>query len=517
MRSHHREGATKRSGPSRPSPAVGQGLQAISLSFVVDDATVSPPPLFSTWLRKPWRACHNVLIIQDTSIGCGVALDRTMESRVSPSLTAFLKSLARSILLVILIIGTNSTEVELVANTIQEPNRTVVVQVVTGSRSTSDEEQALQLQQHLVFRISLYRITPEGELLPHRLRSLDKLEIHLQDTYPSRTKVLYPVGRVEINAFELFVMFPRFHDFFKSLSQITLVATDQNDLASTFRQITYFDAANLFAQLRPAVRPRDSEDRQTTTASLLPVESKVTIEQLVQIHRDSIGSDQILSETGFRLSEGVVAQTGRLFKSRGHKSGLIEGQCRFFSDHRSTNLELQFDSEFFPVDGFSFDGKKVLQPASNGIESGNVEKLFMSCPGYVSAGLVGGVLSISWPLLDLERNRKSFEMPELEELDGKLYRTFKYRLTDGGTAKLCFDPVNFRHLMTEYRGKTSHGSTLGSRRSIGLMERFSDFLVFDGICLPTRWKMTLRLPQETIHLEMQVTQVFHKNMSPVNK
>ncbi len=40
-------------GPSRPNPLGGWGLRAISLSFVVDDATASPPPLFATSPRKP--------------------------------------------------------------------------------------------------------------------------------------------------------------------------------------------------------------------------------------------------------------------------------------------------------------------------------------------------------------------------------------------------------------------------------------------------------------------------------
>ena len=39
-------------GPSRPNPAGGWGLRAISLSFVVHDATASPPPLFATSPRK---------------------------------------------------------------------------------------------------------------------------------------------------------------------------------------------------------------------------------------------------------------------------------------------------------------------------------------------------------------------------------------------------------------------------------------------------------------------------------
>ena len=39
-------------GPSRPNPSGGWGLRAISLSFVVNDASASPPPLFATSPRN---------------------------------------------------------------------------------------------------------------------------------------------------------------------------------------------------------------------------------------------------------------------------------------------------------------------------------------------------------------------------------------------------------------------------------------------------------------------------------
>ncbi len=44
--------SNKEMGPSRPNPSGGWGLRAISLSFVVNDANASPPPLFATSPRK---------------------------------------------------------------------------------------------------------------------------------------------------------------------------------------------------------------------------------------------------------------------------------------------------------------------------------------------------------------------------------------------------------------------------------------------------------------------------------
>jgi len=43
-----------RSGPSRPNPPGEKGLRTISLSFFVDDAKASTPPLSSTLPCKPF-------------------------------------------------------------------------------------------------------------------------------------------------------------------------------------------------------------------------------------------------------------------------------------------------------------------------------------------------------------------------------------------------------------------------------------------------------------------------------
>ncbi len=59
-------------GPSRPNPLGGWGLRAISLSFVVDDASASPPPLFATSPRKPHPHTSSYLW-QGVLVSCPVA------------------------------------------------------------------------------------------------------------------------------------------------------------------------------------------------------------------------------------------------------------------------------------------------------------------------------------------------------------------------------------------------------------------------------------------------------------
>ncbi|MGW8178833.1 MAG: hypothetical protein ACWGQW_08740 [bacterium] len=394
-----------------------------------------------------------------------------------------------------------------------ETYRTIVARLITGYRATLEEEQLLQFGENLVFRISLYRASGEGDLLPHQVRSMANLEIHLEDAYPERTKALFPTGKVEINGHELFVMFARNAKFFEDLERIVLVVTDQNNLAATFRQTFHFDARNLLGQLRPTNRAGKTGTERTITPCALLDGTNLTIQGLVQCHRISVGSDQVLGETEYRLAEGVTRATGQIFREKGHRSGMVEGQSSFYSDHHSTTLKLEFESDYYPADGFSFDGEDVLKPASGGNHFSYLAELLESCEEYVSARLVGGVLSTFWPLLDLQSSRQRFELIGLEKTDGVEYLTVRCRLSRDATAKLYFDPRTMQHLMTKYSGKTLFGSKLGLGRSISLEERFSEFREFDGLYLPTRWLMTLGLPQETIQLEIDITQVFHENIS----
>jgi hypothetical protein len=395
----------------------------------------------------------------------------------------------------------------------EEIYRTIVAQLITGYRPNLQEEQVLQFGQNLVFRISLYQASAEGELSPHRVRSLGNLEIHIEDAYPERTKVLYPVDKVEINRHELFVMFPRHDEFFGDLERIVLVVTDQNNLASTFRQTFHFDAKNLLAQLRPVPRAGKIGGERTLTPCTLLEGSNLTLERLVQCHRVSVGSDQALADCKYRLAEGVTTAAGRIFRERGHHSRMVEGQSSLYSDRHSTTLRLEFESDYYPIDGFSFDGEDVLKPASEGNHFSYLAELLESCEDYVSAGLMGGVLSASWPLLDLKSSKQRFELIGLEKTDGAEYLTLNCRFSRDRTARLYFDSRTMQHLMTKYNGMTLFGSKLGVRRSISLEERFSEFREFDGLYLPTRWELILGLPQETIQLEIDLTQIFHENVS----
>ena len=91
-------------GPSRPNPAGGWGLRTISLSFVVNDASASPPPLFAISPRKThpqtssylWKGVLSEIRKPDQYLDSGRRLGGRGLRRLSDHLEGASHSLCRS-------------------------------------------------------------------------------------------------------------------------------------------------------------------------------------------------------------------------------------------------------------------------------------------------------------------------------------------------------------------------------------------------------------------------------------
>jgi hypothetical protein len=113
----------------------------------------------------------------------------------------------------------------------------------------------------------------------------------------------------------------------------------------------------------------------------------------------------------------------------------------------------------------------------------------------IREGLLGGLLTTAWPLLNVgERNAKlSFE--GLKKMDGQELYQLRYRPRKNTDLEinLYFDPQTYRHVETTYSYSVSQSLTLGGEKAAAgqqlnrfrLTEKFSDFKTVDGVTLPT--------------------------------
>lgn len=131
-------------------------------------------------------------------------------------------------------------------------------------------------------------------------------------------------------------------------------------------------------------------------------------------------------------------------------------------------------------------------------------------------GLLGGVLSTAWPMLDLDARKAKVGYEGEKKIDNRQLLTLSYRPMKATDLLifLYFDPETFRHVMTSYEltirptivAEIANARQQESRYRIE--ERFGDFRTVDGLTLPSHYD--LRFTEElqngfTKSLEWDIT------------
>jgi hypothetical protein len=276
-------------------------------------------------------------------------------------------------------------------------------------------------------------------------------------------------------------------------------------------------------------------------------------EEVIARHLESIGSAEALSAVRSRTVQGIVAVRRPL----GILPGILpEPEKRtgtsnflFVSSGSDLAMVMQFFDPEYPDDRFAFDGKSVtvsstvLNRKTSMVNSGtsqsgqmisiNGRTIFVNSPmigsigyffddkksllgnfiashsGIVREGLLGGILSTAWPLLDVQ-GRKCKLKYKLIDKDGLklhqlIYTPKSRRYLNAVETRLYFDSETFRHVMSEYvlMGQTNPEYLL--------LEKFGNFKDVQGLILPhsysiefSAWKST----DSTLWIS-EVTQVLH--------
>ena len=223
--------------------------------------------------------------------------------------------------------------------------------------------------------------------------------------------------------------------------------------------------------------------------------------RFLQRHLDSIGSPESLADVRFRIAEGICKGTGDVLKQQGDGSVSIYGNAEFSAGPDSLRFTIQCDSPRYS-DGFFFDRERVRVAVFGRQEQGWIGEFLADCSEYVKGGLIGGVLSTIWPLLEPTAAQQMLKSKGQEELDGRKFLAFDYFQGEAESVVLYFDPETYRHVATKCTAEI-----VGSYWT--LMEEFSDIRTFDGLNLPTRWTLTLHAPRETIVWSVRLEKITH--------
>jgi hypothetical protein len=191
-------------------------------------------------------------------------------------------------------------------------------------------------------------------------------------------------------------------------------------------------------------------------------EKKVTIDELVAAHLKSIGNPDAIKAIQSRIVSGVAA----VKFIQGAAGSWNDGGFLVASEPQRMGLALKFGALEYPGEYFAYDGKDVTVSNIKPGQKSPVAEFVYRNNGLVREGLLGGTLSIAWPLLNLKDRGAELKLTE-GKLDGKPVYEVEYRpkkAIGDLKVKLFFDPENFHHLRTEY--KVSHRDDMSATRNV---------------------------------------------------
>lgn len=194
-------------------------------------------------------------------------------------------------------------------------------------------------------------------------------------------------------------------------------------------------------------------------------------------------------------------------------SGTLLGRASFVSQGTATAMRLDFGHGEYAGEAIVFDGGKQLDVAyaTPGHRSMLGEFLF-SYSEVVKDGLLGGVLSRGWPLLQDEKVSRRLTSRGKNTSEGREWWQATYRPRKGPReldVDLFFEPDTFLLRKSEYEVRRSYGmgpfpgvpsaSQAGqaARRDVRMKmeELFDDYVDVQGVTFPRRWK--IRCTNET--------------------
>ncbi|MGD0099373.1 MAG: hypothetical protein ABSC60_03395 [Acidobacteriota bacterium] len=244
-------------------------------------------------------------------------------------------------------------------------------------------------------------------------------------------------------------------------------------------------------------------------------EPKLKAEDIVAKHLATIGTPVARGAVKNRIVEATV----RLRFIQGGV-GQFVGKASILSEGRRIRFGMNYSSSGYPGDQLAFDGEKVNVFQFRPGERTDFSQFVYSYDIIAKEGLLGGVLSTAWPLLDTADNQPQFDYKGLKKTGGKQYHEVMYKAQKGGgdlLISLYFDAENFRHVRTQYKliktrtAPSSPGMPAGDA-TYTLTEQFDDFKAVDGLTFPHSYKIRYTIEGAgnlIVDWELAIDQISH--------
>jgi len=246
----------------------------------------------------------------------------------------------------------------------------------------------------------------------------------------------------------------------------------------------------------------------TSSAAMHAAADKISVDELISKHLDSIGPARARSTAGSRLVAGTTHVT---FRARGVAQA--DGGAVLASDGPRSMVTMKFDSSQYPYEKIGFDGNKVTAFQLHPGDYSRLGGFVRSAPEIFKEGLIGSTLSSAWPFLGYPDRKLKVEIAGIRKVNNRPAYEVKYGIRGGSdlTVTLFFDVETFQHVRSVYKkelpaqmGQGGAGAGTGGAGGVDrigrvseansnamyeLTEDFSDFKTEGELTLPHTYKI----------------------------
>ena len=223
---------------------------------------------------------------------------------------------------------------------------------------------------------------------------------------------------------------------------------------------------------------------------------KVTLDQLVARHLESIGQPQARAAAKTRSVSGPIKMTSRI-----GRVGLLDGKGVIASAGSKLRYSMGFNAPDYPTEQMAFDGQKITTSFLPKGARSQLSQFLDQQSIPLREGLLCGALSSSWAFLRLDQLQPQLQYKGLNRVNGRQLHEIAYKAKKGSSdlkVTVYFEPDTFRHVLTTYKFQIGARLGVGPNDSnrIGdsyytLNEEYGDFRVVEGLTLPYKYKLQL--------------------------
>jgi hypothetical protein len=232
--------------------------------------------------------------------------------------------------------------------------------------------------------------------------------------------------------------------------------------------------------------------------ALPQTKEKLKPEDVVARHLEAIGTADARSNIKTMIATGTVEVT---FRAR--STSRATGTSLVASEGNKNLFSLLFNSPDYPHERIAFNGDKVTGAS---ITPGNYSPLVNFLLGYdtiMRQGLLGGTLSMAWPMHRLAERNAKLEYGGLKKISGRQAHELKYLPRKGSdvSISLYFDAETFQHVRTEYSksimgqmgSSPDTSARAGAETRYKMVEEFGDFRQEGKLTVPHDYKLSFSI------------------------